>query len=121
MITEAGVRPDQKTYSVLCRGCLTQGALEQCGSVVRVAYGLASKLAAPDYAPGLEPRLLEEVIAALSGNATAERLAVPLLADLKALGVHVESGTYTRAVKTSVMRAGRSLHPTQAAVKPRTP
>jgi pentatricopeptide repeat protein len=116
MITQAGVQPDSKTYSVLARGCLTSGSTDSLAAIVRCAYGLPSKLVKPDWAPGLEPRVLEEVMSSLSGNPTAERVAVPLLADLKAIGVHVERNTYQRAVKTSVSRAGRSdMHPVQAA------
>merc|ERR1719502_521648 len=116
MITEAGVQPDAKTYAVLARGCLTAGSLEKASSVVRTAHGLPSKLVKPEWAPGVEPRVLEEVMSSLSGNPTAERVAVPLLADLKAIGVHVERNTYQRATKTSVSRAGRSdMHPVQAA------
>jgi len=116
MITQAGVQPDAKTYSVLARGCLTNGSTESLAAIVRCAYGLPSKLVKPEWAPGLEPRMLEEVMSSLSGNPTAERVAVPLLADLKAVGVHVERNTYQRAVKTSVSRAARSdMHPVQAA------
>jgi len=116
MITQAGAQPDAKTYSVLARGCLTSGSTESLAAIVRCSYGLPSKLVKPEWAPGLEPRVLEEVMSSLSGNPTAERVAVPLLADLKAIGVHVERNTYQRAVKTSVSRAGRSdMHPVQAA------
>jgi len=60
--------------------------------------------------------VLEEVMGALSANPTAERHAVPLLADLKAVGVHVEKHVYTRAVQSSTNRAGpQSRHPVQAA------
>merc|ERR1719182_842444 len=57
---------------------------------------------------GVEPRALEEVMSALSTAPNAEHLAVPLLSDLKALGVHVERNVYARAVQTSVHRAGRN-------------
>jgi len=115
MITQAGVQPDSKTYSVLARGCLNGGSIDSLAAVVRAAYGLPSKLVRSATVPGVEARVLEEVMATLSGNATAERIAVPLLADLKAIGVHVESHTYQNAVKTSVSRAGRSNNnPVQA-------
>jgi len=115
MITEAGVQPDAKTYAVLARGCLTAGSLEKASSAVRVAYGLSSSLRKPERAPGVEPRALEEVMSALSASPMAEQLAVPLLADLKAMGVHVEGGVYHQAVKTSVSRAGRgNVHPVRA-------
>merc|ERR1719408_1096795 len=115
MITEAGVQPDAKTYAVLARGCVSAGSLEKASSVVRVSYGLSSPLRKPEHAPGMEPRALEEVMSALSGSPMAEQLAVPLLADLKAMGVHVEGGVYHQAVKTSVSRAGRgNVNPVRA-------
>merc|ERR1719313_1559536 len=108
MITEAGVEPDERTYSVLARGCLQAGSCEKAANVVRAAYRLNPQgLVMPKRAPGIEIRVLEEVMNALSAAPNAEQLAVPLLADLKALGVHVEQTVYKRAVETSVRRAGR--------------
>merc|ERR1719236_174133 len=40
MITEAGVEPDERTYSVLARGCLGAGSCEKAANVVRAAYRL---------------------------------------------------------------------------------
>jgi len=118
MITEAYVQPDSKTYTALVRGCLQTGVLEKAAVLVRVAYGLpgAETMARPTYAPGLEPRVLEEVMGSLSTNPVAERLAVPLLADLRSVGVHVEQHVYSRAVQNSMSRPGRmSGNPVQAA------
>merc|ERR1719426_548626 len=113
MITEGGVEPDAKTYAVLARGCVTNGSLDKAANVVRAAYRLSPQdLVQPKNAPGIEARALEEVMAALSTAPNAEKLAVPLLTDLKALGVHVERDVYARAVQTSVSRAGRNnAHP----------
>jgi pentatricopeptide repeat protein len=113
MITEGGVEPDAKTYAVLARGCVQAGILDKAANVVRAAYRLSPQgLVQPKYAPGVEARVLEEVMAALSTAPNAEKLAVPLLTDLKALGVHVERDVYARAVQTSVSRAGRNnAHP----------
>merc|ERR1719359_2697342 len=113
MITEAGVEPDAKTYAVLTRGCVQAGSLEKAANVIRAAYRLSPQdLVQPKRAPGVEARALEEVMAALSTAPNAEKLAVPLLTDLKALGVHVERDVYARAVQTSVSRAGRNnAHP----------
>merc|ERR1719299_239586 len=109
MITEAGVEPDERTYAVLARGCLGAGSLDKAANVVRAAYRLSpAGMVMPNHAPGVEPRALEEVMAALSTAPNAEKLAVPLLADLRALGVHVERGVYAAAVDTSVKRAGRN-------------
>jgi pentatricopeptide repeat protein len=109
MITEAGVEPDARTYAVLSRGCLNAGSLEKAADVVRAAYGLAPvALGTPKRAPGMEQRALEETMAALSTAPNAEQVAVPLLADLKALGVCVEANLYQSAMTTSVTRAGRN-------------
>merc|ERR1719258_1012149 len=117
MITEAGVEPDERTYAVLARGCLGAGSCEKAANVVRAAYRLNPQgLVMPKRAPGIEIRVLEEVMNALSATPNAEQLAVPLLADLKALGVHVEQTVYKRAVETSVRRAGRNnAHPERGA------
>merc|ERR1719252_230546 len=117
MITEAGVEPDERTYAVLARGCITAGSVEKAANVVRAAYRLNPQgLVMPKRAPGIESRVLEEVMNALSASPNAEQLAVPLLADLKALGVHVEQTVYKRAVETSVRRAGRNnAHPERGA------
>merc|ERR1719298_288858 len=117
MITEAGVEPDERTYAVLARGCLGAGSIEKAAHVVRAAYRLNPQgLVMPQRAPGVEVRALEEVMNALSASPNAERLAVPLLTDLKAIGVHVEPTVYTKAVETSVNRAGRNnAHPERGA------
>merc|ERR1719261_311913 len=117
MITEAGIEPDERTYAVLARGCIGAGSIEKAANVVRAAYRLNPQgLVMPHRAPGVEVRALEEVMNALSASPNAEKLAVPLLADLKAIGVHVEPSVYTRAVETSVNRAGRNnAHPEKAA------
>jgi len=117
MITEAGIEPDERTYAVLARGCLGAGSIEKAANVVRAAYRLNPQgLSMPQRAPGVEMRALEEVMNALSASPNAERLAVPLLTDLKAIGVHVEPTVYTKAVETSVNRAGRNnAHPERGA------
>merc|ERR1719352_1108167 len=117
MIQEAGVEPDDRTYAVLARGCLGAGSIEKAANVVRAAYRLNPQgLVMPKRAPGIEIRVLEEVMNALSASPNAERLAVPLLTDLKAIGVHVEPNVYTKAVETSVNRAGRNnAHPERGA------
>merc|ERR1719281_2061937 len=117
MIQEAGVEPDDRTYAVLARGCLGAGSIEKAANVVRAAYRLNPQgLVMPQRAPGVEVRALEEVMNALSASPNAERLAVPLLTDLKAIGVHVEPSVYSRAVETSVNRAGRNnVHPEKGA------
>jgi len=116
MITEAGVEPDSRTYAVLTRGCLNAGSLEKAADVVRAAYGLSPvHMCTAKRAPGIEQRALEETMAALSTAPSAEQVAVPLLADLRALGVCVEANLYQSAMTTSVTRAGRNnTHPEEA-------
>merc|ERR1719453_2798219 len=116
MITEAGVEPDERTYAVLARGCIGAGSFDKAANVVRAAYGLSpTYLQVPKRAPGMEQRALEETMAALSTSPNAEQVAVPLLADLKALGVCVEANLYHSAMTTSVTRAGRNnTHPEEA-------
>merc|ERR1719389_262547 len=95
MITEAGIEPDERTYAVLARGCLGAGSIEKAADVVRAAYRLNPQgLVMPHRAPGVEVRALEEV---MSASPNAERLAVPLLTDLKSIGLHVEPTVYTKA------------------------
>merc|ERR1719162_2926117 len=119
MIREAGVEPDGKTYAVLARGCVGAGSIEKAAAVVRAAYGLSPQgLVAPQQAPGMEPRALEEVMSALSSATAAEYLAVPLLSELRSMGVHVENNVYARATQTSMNRAGRNNYsPVQATFK----
>merc|ERR1719269_522836 len=109
MITEAGVEPDARTYAVLARGCLNAGSLEKAADVVRAAYALSPvHMGSPKRAPGMEQRALEETMAALSTAPNAEQVAVPLLSDLKGLGVCVEANLYQSAMTTSVNRAGKN-------------
>jgi len=119
MLREAGVEPDAKTYAVLARGCVGAGSMEKAAAVVRAAYGLSPQgLVAPQQAPGMEPRALEEVMSALSSATAAEYLAVPLLSELRSMGVHVENNVYARATQTSMNRAGRNnSYPVQATFK----
>merc|ERR1719261_1079573 len=99
MITEAGVEPDERTCAVLARGCLTAGSCEKAANVVRAAYRLNPQgLVMPKRAPGIESRVLEEVMNALSATPNVEQLA------------------YSKAVETSMRRAGRNnAHPERGA------
>merc|ERR1719311_863858 len=75
MITEAGVEPDERTYAVLARGCLSSGSLDKAANVVRAAYRLSPQgMVMPRTAPGIEARALEEVMAALSTSPNAEKV-----------------------------------------------
>jgi len=120
MVLEAGVRPDAKTYSVLVRGCMSAGSMDKAAMVVRAAYGLQVEgMVIAKARPGVEPRALEEVMSTLSTSTNAEQLAVPLLAELRAIGVHVEQGVYRAATQTAISRAGRNnANPVHGAFQP---
>merc|ERR1719298_304333 len=76
MIEDAGCQPDQKVYSVLARGCLQGGFPEKAAQVLRCAYHLpghnmaTAKRSGP---PGVEARLIEEVIVKLNAGSTVEK------------------------------------------------
>merc|ERR1719262_1981114 len=87
MIEEAGCQPDQKLYSVLARGCLQSGFTEKAAQVIRCAHHLpghtmaTAKRSGP---PGVEARLLEEVVVRLNAGSKDEKeVAQNLVADLK--------------------------------------
>merc|ERR1719235_943961 len=75
MIEESGCQPDEKFYSALVRGCLQAGSLEKAVAVVRCAHHLpGSNLAKSRGTPvGVEPRVLEEVIAKLKAGGARDQ------------------------------------------------
>merc|ERR1719456_2128362 len=87
MIDEAGCQADQKLYSVLGRGCLQAGVLQKAAKVVRAAYHLPGHDMATSKwgsAAGVDSKLLEEVVTALSsGNKAEKEIANELVLDLK--------------------------------------
>merc|ERR1719420_1849827 len=105
MIEEAGCQPDQKLYSVLGRGCLQAGLSQKAVKVVRCAYQLPGhSMATPKrgQAAGVESRLLEEVVSALtSGNTADKETAQALIADLKEhRGINaVQNSVYARVAQ----------------------
>jgi len=103
MITESGCQPDQKLYSVLVRGCLQAGQAEKAACVVRCAHNLpghgmaTSQRSSP---PGVEARMLEEVVVKLNHGGKTEREAAQLLlADLKDLRSGVQDTVYAQVVR----------------------
>jgi len=103
MITESGCQPDQKLYSVLVRGCLQAGQAEKAARVVRCAHNLpghgmaTSQRSSP---PGVEARMLEEVVVKLNHGGKTEREAAQLLlADLKDLRSGVQDTVYAQVVR----------------------
>merc|ERR1719386_460112 len=87
MSEEAGCQPDEKLYSVLARGCLQAGLSQKAMMVVRAAYQLPGHdMAISKWggAAGVESKLLEEVVSALSyGNGAEKEVANELVVDLK--------------------------------------
>merc|ERR1719146_189464 len=76
MIEEAGCQPDEKLYSVLSRGCLQAGFSQKAAKVIRAAYQLpGNDMAVPKQGspPGVEAKLLEEVVSTLSSGNKAEK------------------------------------------------
>merc|ERR1719262_2067717 len=104
MIEEAGCQPDQKLYSVLARGCLQGGFPEKATQVIRCAHHLpghtmaTAKRSGP---PGVEARLLEEVVVRLNAGSTVEKeVAQNLVADLKGCqGSALQDTVYAQVVR----------------------
>merc|ERR1712232_1270483 len=75
-LIEEGCLPDEKTYSVLVRGCMQPGALQKAAQVVRCAYRLSKHyMAVPrrDHRhPGVDMRVLEELIMKLNCGSRVE-------------------------------------------------
>lgn len=115
MIEEAGCQPDQKLYTVLGRGCLQAGLSQKTVNVVRCAYQLPDHgMASPKrgQVAGVESKLLEELVSALSAGNTADKEnAQKLIADLKEhRGVNcVQNSVYARvAQQVAAGSPGRS-------------
>jgi pentatricopeptide repeat protein len=105
MIEEAGCQPDEKLYSVLGRGCLQAGFSQKAAKVVRVAYQLPGHgMAVPKRGGpcGVEARILEEVVSALSSSNQADQeIANQLVVDLKEYrGINaVQNSVYARVAQ----------------------
>jgi len=105
MIEEAGCQPDEKLYSVLGRGCLQAGYSQKAAKVVRVAYQLPGHgMAIPKRGgpSGVEARVLEDVVSALtSGNKADQDIANELVVDLKEYrGINaVQNSVYARVAQ----------------------
>merc|ERR1719388_324157 len=92
MDAEPSCYPDQKAYSVLLKGCLDAGALNEALNVTQCAYALQSadkKIRAP----GVEEYLLSALCSCLSsGTAAQQEAAQTFVTDLKQrCGVDVAS------------------------------
>merc|ERR1719375_2415912 len=112
MVSEAGCQPDQKFYSSLARGCAQTGALGKAAAVIRCAHHLpghsmATSKGAP---PGVEAKVLEEVVMKLNAGGRADReLAGVLLADLRGSGhAGVQDSVYAKVAKGVSSHEGAS-------------
>merc|ERR1719217_389522 len=84
MDAEPSCHADEKANSVLLKGCLDAGALNEALNVTRVAYALESTEKPKKRAPGVEEHLLSELCSRLSSGTAAQRDgAKSLVADLK--------------------------------------
>merc|ERR1719453_804155 len=104
MIEEGGCQPDQKMYTVLARGCLQAGVAQKAVKVIRTAYQLPGHDMATSKwgnASGVESKLLEEVMSALSyGNKADQDIAKELIVDLKEhRGIAVQNSVYARVAQ----------------------
>merc|ERR1719388_92054 len=105
MIEEAGCQPDEKLYSVLSRGCLQAGFSQKAAKVIRAAYQLpGNDMAVPKQGspPGVDAKLLEEVVSTLSsGNKAEKEMANELVLHLKEYrGINaVQNSVYARVAQ----------------------
>jgi pentatricopeptide repeat protein len=124
MIDEAGCQADQKLYSVLGRGCLQAGFLPKAAKVVRAAYQLPGHDMATSKwgsAAGVDSKLLEEVVTALSsGNKAEKEIANELMLDLKEYrGINaVQNSVYAKVAQQAASgspsgRTGRGYNRNQ--------
>lgn len=85
------VKPEGRTYTLLIQGCISAGQPELAVGLLRTAYGLPdplSQLACFGDAArpvSLQPNLASDTLGMLMDRGHAEKLALPLLQDLKRL------------------------------------
>merc|ERR1719174_3081189 len=86
MITERVV-PDNRTYAILVRACMSKGLYEQAGGLMRGALGVQGALPflqeSAAACPNLDPALVNETLASLASRGHAQDLAVPLLSEIR--------------------------------------
>jgi len=86
MIAERIV-PDNRTYAILVRACMSKGCYEQAGGLMRGALGVQGALPFLQHStaacPNLDLALVNEILAGLASRGRAQDLAVPLLADIR--------------------------------------
>jgi len=91
--------PDNRTYAILVRACMSKGMFEQAAGLMRGALGLQGSLSflqqSSAVCPNLDSALVNETLAGLASRGRAPDLAVPLLADIRqnALWVRIDAGT----------------------------
>merc|ERR1719313_64480 len=101
-IITAKCEPDQKTYTVLARGCVQGGNLSKAIEVVRCAYCVSGHgLKQPSRCHGVDAKLLEELIMRLNQGGPSEAEAGRiLLADLKLQrGLNMQDNVYSQVVR----------------------
>jgi len=86
MIVERVV-PDNRTYAILVRACMSKGLYEQASGLMRGALGVQGALPflqqSTAACPNLDPALVNETLAGLASRGRAQDLAVPLLSDIR--------------------------------------
>jgi len=109
------VHPDNRTFTVLVRGCITFNNLEQAVGVLRAGLGLpdcwpalqGTQAQSITFCSQLNPQLVTETLTSLCDRGRAQQLAQPLLADLKQYcpRIHVDVGTQRKIVTSSMGEA----------------
>jgi len=95
------VQPDQRTYAVLVRACLTQGKLDTVEVLLRGALGLQGSPAGT-FCPNLDGALVNEALAGLADKGALDA-AMALAAEMKRSGsrVRIDTATQRRLVQAS--------------------
>jgi pentatricopeptide repeat protein len=109
------IHPDNRTYTVLVRGCVTFNILDQAVGVLRAGLGLPNALPSLSSAQAqsitfcnqLNPQLVSETLNALCDRGRAQEFAQPLLVDIKQYcpRMNVDAATQRKVVASGMAEA----------------
>merc|ERR1719198_2556484 len=91
------IQPDNRTYTILVRGCVSANWLEQAVGILRAGLGLPDALVqfqgaqaqSVTYCSQLNHNLASELLVALAERGRAQALALPMLEDLRKFRPHI--------------------------------